>query len=117
MGFNILDVVAYLQPEVFQSRRCEDEVLTDFEADEEDMLRKALEESCREAGLATNYEDTPPISDDWLNGKIAISEKFRYDLQVYTTYIINVSVSIINPPPQIFFFSDLAQKRGGETII
>ncbi len=50
------------------------EVLTDFEADEEDMLRKALEESCREAGLATNYEDTthlPPI----MIGKIAISEK------------------------------------------
>ena len=28
----------------------------------------------------------------------------------------NVSVSIITPPPQIFF-SDLAQKRGGVSII
>ena len=37
--------------------RCDYAVLTDFEADEEDMLRKALEESCREAGLATDYED------------------------------------------------------------
>ena len=77
------------------------QVLTDFEADEEvlwvfssffsstvhawfaqDMLRKALEESCREAGLATDYEDAkddlpflPILLQSWLDEKIAASEK------------------------------------------
>lgn len=37
--------------------RCDYAVLTDFEADEEDMLRKALEASCQDAGVAVDYED------------------------------------------------------------
>eukprot|EP00913_Durusdinium_trenchii_P009998 g9384.t1 len=36
--------------------RCDYAVLTDFEADEEAMLRRALEESCREAGVE-DFED------------------------------------------------------------
>ena len=57
----------------------------------------------------------PPRKLTWLAGKSSFLVGDASSNGWFS--IVNVSVSIINPPPQIFFFSDLAQKRGGGTIV